>query len=93
MENKTYDVAFYGLSANVGYKVDIMNGQIINAYGTWAWGILWSVEPTAPIFSTYDSYISGKASVGVSDFGFNTTFKLRGYIGIDNQFHVIFDAP
>lgn len=93
LQNKTYDVTFYGLSANVGYKVDVRNGRITNAYGAWAWGILWNVAPTTPIYSAYESSLSGQASVGVRDFGFSTTFTLRGYIGVDNQFHTRIDAP
>lgn len=84
---------FIGLSANVGYKVDVRNGKIVNAYGTWHWGVLWSVEPGAPVFSDYSSHVSGVASVGLKDFGFHTSFTLKGFIGTDNQFHTTIIAP
>ena len=93
LSNKTYDVSFIGLPANVGYKVDVYNGRITNAYGLWHWGIIWSIEPTYPVFSDYNSYITGVAKFGIQDFGFHTTFTLRGFIGIDNNFHVTVSAP
>ena len=93
LSNKTYDVRFIGISANIGYKVDVRNGKIVNAYGLWHWGILWKINPSGPFYSDYDSYVKGTTSVGLKDFSYQTTFTLRGYIGVDNQFHTTVQAP
>lgn len=93
LQDKTYSESFYGLTANIGYKVDIFNGVIRRAYGLWHWGIIWNTEPNAVTWSSYYSEVTGKTSFGVKDFGFNTTFTLYGYIGVDDNFHTGIQAP
>ncbi|MEB7954581.1 DUF5626 family protein [Enterococcus faecalis] len=80
LQNKTYAVNFYGVTANFGYKATVSNKRITNAYGAWKFGILWDIQIGKPVFSSTSSHVAGTASVGWKEFGMSSTVRLYGVI-------------
>lgn len=80
LSNKTFDVKFIGVTCNFGYKVTVKNKKIVNAYGTWSNGIIWSTSLGRPYHTSTTSGVKGRTKFGYKDFSFNSTVRLTGNI-------------
>ncbi|MGH1848738.1 DUF5626 family protein [Enterococcus gilvus] len=87
LQNKTYNVSFVGVSVNFGYKATVKNKKIVNAYGAWSNGIIWSTSLGKPYFNSTSSGVKGRTKFGYKDFSWNSTVRVVGYIA-NNKFWV-----